>query len=92
MAELPYTRRIIGPSSFTITPQMRFVNVSLKGRSLTASQVLSQNNIGTLPASTAIDLGKDEVIGSGDASGGFVQGLKISVPAGGIVDLFGNVG
>ncbi len=92
MAQLPYSNILVGPATFNVTPQMRFVNFSMKGASAVASQILTTNSIITLPAPGTINLANGQVIGASDNSGGFVQGIRITVPAGGAVEIWGEVG
>lgn len=91
MGFLPSTTRLVGPLTITITVANRIKKLSLLGRSAVASQFLGDNQIpggGNWPSPAAIDIANGERVVDVEADSGGLQACTITVPPGGIVDVF----
>jgi hypothetical protein len=86
----PYTKNLVGPVSVTFTNDMGISNLSMIGKSATASTVNAANDILGLPAAGAIDLVNGQVINLIGANGGPIEHVTLDVPLGGIVDVIAN--
>jgi len=85
----PYTT-ILTPGTYTITASMGISNLSLIGKSATASQILANNPITGLPAPATINLADGQIINLIGANGGPVENIVVTVPLGGIVNVIAN--
>lgn len=83
----PYTKQLIGPTVFTVNVTMRFVYMSMMGRSATASAVLANNQAPGAPVPGAVQLRNNEVLNFTGPDGGYLERITVTVPAGGIVDI-----
>lgn len=95
MANIPYTSTWPAGTTVTITADMRVKTISFKGNSATSSTLLSTLNPPTgFPAASTIALANGQIIGynGGEGTIDYVQGLTVTVPAGGSIEVTAEIG